>query len=153
MEIHQVNTGSLLVVKNPPINAGDIRDMGLIPEEGPSRKVLWKKKWQPTPVFLPGESHRQKSQTRYSPWGHKKSDATEQLRLSLSYTCTCSLWHCKTVYYAAKSRVLSARCVKPRIVLFFSNFHHPGKKPYAHLSSPSIPSSSLRQPLIYFLSL
>ena len=59
--------GSLLVVKNPPINAGDIRDMGLIPEEGPSRKVLWKKKWQPTPVSLPGESHRQRSLEGYSP--------------------------------------------------------------------------------------
>jgi len=33
----------------------------------------------PTPVFLPGESHEQKSLVRYSPWGHEKSDTTERL--------------------------------------------------------------------------
>ena len=31
----------------------------------------WRRKWQPTPVFLPGESHRQRSLAGYSPWGHK----------------------------------------------------------------------------------
>ena len=35
------------------------------------------KKWQPTPVFLPGEFHRQRSLVGYSPWGHKESDTTE----------------------------------------------------------------------------
>ena len=34
-------------------------------------------KWQPTPVFLPGESHGQRSLVGYSPWGHKESDTTE----------------------------------------------------------------------------
>ena len=44
---------------------------------------LWKpehqrrRKWQPTPVFLPGESHGQRSLAGYSPWGHKESDTTE----------------------------------------------------------------------------
>ena len=37
---------------------------------------LWRRKWQPTPVFLPGESHGQKSLVGYSPWGHKESDMT-----------------------------------------------------------------------------
>ena len=32
----------------------------------------WRRKWQPTPVFLPGESHRQRSLAVYSPWGHKR---------------------------------------------------------------------------------
>ena len=36
-------------------------------------------KWQPTPVFLPGESHGQGSLEGYSPWGRKESDMTEQL--------------------------------------------------------------------------
>jgi len=35
-------------------------------------------KWQPTPVFLPGESHRQRSLVGYSPWGCKELDRTEQ---------------------------------------------------------------------------
>ena len=34
---------------------------------------------QPTPVFLPGESHRQRSLVGYSPWGRKELDTTEQL--------------------------------------------------------------------------
>ena len=36
-------------------------------------------KWQPTPVFLAGESHGQRSLAGYSPWGLKESDATERL--------------------------------------------------------------------------
>ena len=43
-----------------------------------------KKEWQPTPVFLPGESHGQGSLAGYSPWGHKKSDMTKQLTLFYS---------------------------------------------------------------------
>ena len=35
--------------------------------------------WQPTPVFLPGRSHGQRSLLAYSPWGHKESDTTERL--------------------------------------------------------------------------
>ena len=35
------------------------------------RKIPWKRKWQPTPVFLPGEFHGQRSLAGYSPWGHK----------------------------------------------------------------------------------
>ena len=41
------------------------------------RKIPRKKEWQPTPVFLPGESHGQRSLVGYSPWGHKKSNMTE----------------------------------------------------------------------------
>ena len=38
----------------------------------------WKKPWQPTPVFSPGESHGQRSLVGYSPWGCKESDTTEE---------------------------------------------------------------------------
>ena len=41
----------------------------------------WRRKCQPTPVFLPGESHGQRILLGYSPWGHKESDMTEQLTL------------------------------------------------------------------------
>ena len=40
---------------------------------------VWRRKWQPTPVLLPGEFHGQRSLAGYSPWGHKESDTTEQL--------------------------------------------------------------------------
>ena len=42
----------------------------------------WRSKWQPTPVFLPGKSHGQRSLAGYSPWHslcHKGSDTTELL--------------------------------------------------------------------------
>ena len=45
-------------------------------------KIPWRRKWQPTPVFLPGESHGQRSLASYNPWGHKESDMTEQLSTS-----------------------------------------------------------------------
>ena len=33
-------------------------------------KIPWRREWQLTPVFVPGESHRQRSLEGYSPWGH-----------------------------------------------------------------------------------
>ena len=41
------------------------------------RKIPWRRKWQPTPVFLPGESHGQRSLAAYSPWNRKESDMPE----------------------------------------------------------------------------
>ena len=49
------------------------------------RKISWRGKWQPTAVFLPEKCHEQRSLVSYSPWGHKESDMTEQLSLSLSH--------------------------------------------------------------------
>ena len=43
-------------------------------QEDPRKRV-----WQHTPVFLPGESHGQRSLVVYSSWGRKESDMTEQL--------------------------------------------------------------------------
>ena len=39
------------------------------------RKILWKREWQPTPVFLPGRSHGKRRLKGYSPWGHKRVGA------------------------------------------------------------------------------
>ena len=44
--------------------------------------VPWRRRWQPTPAFLPGESHGQRNLAGYSSWGHKKSDMTEWLSTS-----------------------------------------------------------------------
>ena len=46
-------------------------------------KIPCKREWQPTPVFLPGEFHGQKSLAGYSPWGHEVWDTTERLTLLL----------------------------------------------------------------------
>jgi len=40
-------------------------------------KIPWRRKWQPTPVFLPGKSHGEWNLVSYSLWGHKDSDMTE----------------------------------------------------------------------------
>ena len=71
----------VLVVKNPPTNAGDVRDAGSIPGSGrsPGDGELLQWKWQPTPVFLPGRSHGQRSPADHSPWGRKELDTTERL--------------------------------------------------------------------------
>ena len=47
-------------------------------------KIPWRKERQPIPVFLPGESHGQRSLVGYSPCGRKESDTTERLTLSNS---------------------------------------------------------------------
>ena len=41
------------------------------------KKIPWRRKWQPTAVFLPGECHGQKSLAGYSPWSHKELATTE----------------------------------------------------------------------------
>ena len=55
------------------------------------RKILWRRKWQPTPVFLPREFQGQRSLAGYSPWGHKELDTTEWL----THTSCCHGFHVK----------------------------------------------------------
>ena len=51
------------------------------------RKIHWRK-WQPTPVFLPVESHGQKSLVGYSPWSREESDMTEAIWHTIYWTST-----------------------------------------------------------------
>ena len=46
-------------------------------KRGTLGELSWRKEWQPTSVFLPGEFHGQRSLAGYSPWGRKESDRTE----------------------------------------------------------------------------
>ena len=62
------------MVKNFPASAGDTRDAGLMFPW--VRKIPWRRKWQPTPVFLPGESHGQRGLAGCRPWAHQESDRT-----------------------------------------------------------------------------
>ena len=64
----------VLAKRNSPANAGDIRDEGSIPGLGRSPGAEY---GQPTPVFLPGESHGGRSLEGYSPQGRKESDSTD----------------------------------------------------------------------------
>ena len=62
------------MVKNPPaMQETQVRSLG--------QEVPWRREWQPTPVFLPGEVHGQRSLAGYNPWDRKDLDKTEQLTL------------------------------------------------------------------------
>ena len=60
-----------------------VRDLGLISGSGRSPGEEDPLEWQPTPVFLPGEFHGQRSLVGYSPWRNGESERTEQLSLSI----------------------------------------------------------------------
>ena len=55
---------------------------------GNRRGISRGKAWRPTPVFSPGECHRQRSLASYSPWDHDESDVTELLTHTHTHTHT-----------------------------------------------------------------
>ena len=63
------------MVKNPPAMQ-EPQETRFNPWVG---KMPWRRKWRPTPVFLPRESHRQRSPADYSPWDLKELDKTKSL--------------------------------------------------------------------------
>ena len=65
----------VLVVKNTLADAGDTRDAGYNPWVG---MIPWRRKWKPCTVFLPGESHGQRSLVGNSPYSLKDLDKTEE---------------------------------------------------------------------------
>ena len=70
------------MVRSWPASAGDAGNTGSIPVG----KIPWRKKWHPTPVFSPGESHGWRSLTGYHPRGHKESDMTEHTAMMKLFT-------------------------------------------------------------------
>ena len=76
------------------------------------RKISWRRKWHPTPVFLPGKSHGRRSLVGYSPWGQKESDTTEWL-------------HSLTEFYLVKfclalmASQIWGSCINSKISTFF----------------------------------
>ena len=76
----RISTGSLsggTSCKEPDCQCRRHKRLGFSPWVG---KIPWRRKWQPTPVFLPGEFHGQRSLAGYSPWDCKESDMTERTR-------------------------------------------------------------------------
>ena len=71
------------MVKNPPANARDGKRYGLSPWTG---KILWRRKWQSSPVLLPGKFQGQRNLVGYSPRGLTESDTTEQLSIAHLYS-------------------------------------------------------------------
>ena len=73
-----------------------------------------RRKWQPTPVFLPGKSHGQRSLVCYSLWGHKESDTTEWL--SRSVVVRLGFWHLRV------NLVLVSRLCEPWELSYYLKF-------------------------------
>ena len=68
------------------------------------------RKWQPTPVFLPGKSYGQRSLVGYNPWGHKESDTTER-RTHTGHLWLCWVWLGSTGLECRLCVFTSAPCI------------------------------------------
>ena len=86
------------------------------------RKSPWRWKWHPTPVFLPGESHGQRSLAGYSPRGHRELNWVTETHTETFLTCHpgCVLlarnnWGCHQTTCCAQNRSLQHRTVQPKM--------------------------------------
>ena len=80
------------MVKSQPANAGDVKRSDFDPWVG---KIPWRRKWQATPVFLPGESHGWMSLVHCGSWGCKELDTTEHACMHIHYyAANLGIWHC-----------------------------------------------------------
>ena len=78
-----------------------------------SNKVLWRKAWQPIPVYLPGELHEQRNLACCGPWGHKELGTTEWLSMIRYLFCYgTTMFHCNIKYnYDALCITWEGKCV------------------------------------------
>ena len=124
-------------------------------------KIPWRKKWQPIPVFLPGELHGQRSLVGYSPWACKDSDVTEQLTHAQSsfhvlghflfYLCILfpseffSSLVTSVLSFMSVSKILCSACRAEHSPILYSAFRPNWTNPHplsvAHSLLPPRPSS------------
>ena len=87
-------------------------------------KIPWRRKWQPTPGFLPGEPHGQRSLVSYSPWGSKESAMTELLSTHTVREATLILEEIKRISTPARTKYNSRKSIFSKkhfsCCLFFS---------------------------------
>ena len=84
------------------------------------RNLSWRRAWQPSPVFLPGESHGQRNLVDYGPWGHKELDVTEWLTLTFTLgekviICFLNVWSSFELQQVSLLHVM--------MILFNTNFN------------------------------
>ena len=120
--------------------------------------------WQPTPVFLPGEFHGQRSLAGYSPWGCKESDPTEHLthtererdrETERESVCVCVAQLCPILWDSTDCSlpgssidgILQARILEWVLFPFPGDLPDPGIKPWSPaLQADSLPSESSGKP-------
>ena len=66
--------------------------------------IPWRRKWQPTPVLLPGKSHGGRSLVGFSPWGHKELDTTERLHFHFTFMHWRRKWQPTPVFLPGESQ-------------------------------------------------
>ena len=88
--------------------------------------IPWRRAWHPTPVFLPGESHGQRSLQGYSPWGCKESDMTEAALARSAYGILVPLPGIEPGSISVKARVLPTRLPRkfPTVNILFKIYLH-----------------------------
>ena len=105
-------------------------------------RISWRRKWQPTPVFLPGKSHGQRSLAGYSPRGRRESDTIERMRihaLSSVQSLDC-VWLFATPWTAAHQASLPITNSQTHV-----HWVSDAIQPSHPLSSPSPPALNLSQ--------
>ena len=83
------------MIKNLPASLEGKRNSSSIP--GLGRLIPSRRKWQPTPVFMPGKFHGQRSLAGYSPWGRGQTHTehtcvTKYIGTGVSLMCQISKW-------------------------------------------------------------
>ena len=119
-------------------SACQCRRFGFSPWVG---KIPWRKEWQPTPVFLPGKSHGQRSLAGYSSWGHKEptqfsNSTTRAEETSQSQLFPSAVWEYTEIYLGSRVspdhdiagamilNFLVSRTVRNKCLLFISHAIH-----------------------------
>ena len=87
------------------------------------RKIPWRRAWQPTPVFLPGEFHRQRSLVGYGPWGSKESETTEATahKYKWDQECLWPLWIWCKIFYLCQGQSHFRATSQPQVQLKWRN--------------------------------
>ena len=90
----------------------------------------WSRKWQPTPVFLPGKSHGQGSLAGYSPWGRRELDMIERTCRPFQSQRTC-LWLWIGIWVEPWNQLQSTKGAVEmgKVVTFISRAENPGHPP------------------------
>ena len=92
------------------------------------RRIPWRRKWQPTPVFLPGKFHGWRSSVDYSPWGCKESDMTELAHRQPSLYSFCHpLFHFNAVYLLYSEYSVSGWLIVAAMRTDFSDIQPEGR--------------------------
>ena len=141
------------VVKRPPAMLETCRRHRFDPW---IEKIPWRRKWQPTPVFLPGKSHGQRRLVGYSPWGCKESDTTEHAHSAMKNKHS---WGSRgKVHTFLKLLLLPAQLCRPQMFRAFSpsyaNEPFPCPHPYGPVCTSTClsPCPDLLDPSHLFLS-